>query len=149
MPAILKTNSDHAEFRKLIRELDLELRRNYEFAQDTYDQYNQVDTISHVMLAYVDGQAVGCGCFRVLNPETVEMKRMFVLREYRGLGISKQILAALESWAAELNFKTAVLETGDLQIEAIQLYRKYGYQSIPNYGPYADLPHSYCFEKSL
>lgn len=149
MPAIIRTNSEHADFRNLIRELDRELRGNYEFDQDVYDQYNQLESIQHVMLVYVDGQAVGCGCFRILNPETIEMKRMFVRREFRGLGISTQILAALESWAIELNYKTAVLETGDLQTEAIQLYQKYGYHSIPNYGPYADLPHSYCFEKSL
>ncbi|MFV0378049.1 MAG: GNAT family N-acetyltransferase [Mangrovibacterium sp.] len=149
MPKIIQTTSENADFRELIRKLDHELRSNYEFDQSVCEQYSQVDAIAHAMVAYVDGQAVGCGCFRVLNPETVEVKRMFVLREFRGLGISKQVLAALESWAAGLNFKTAVLETGALQTEAIRLYKTYGYQSIPNYGPYVDLPHSSCFEKSL
>lgn len=149
MAEIIRTDSSHDGFRELIRELDRELRGNYDVDQDIYNQYNQVDTIANVLVALVEGVPVGCGCFRVLSPERVEIKRMFVLKEFRGQGISKQVLAGLENWAVELDFNEAVLETGDLQTEAIQLYQRSGYRSIPNYGPYVDLPHSHCFRKDL
>lgn len=55
----------------------------------------------------------------------------------------------LENWAQQENFTTCVLETGDRQQEAIQLYKKAGYQKIPNYGQYAQMENSNCFEKHL
>jgi len=55
----------------------------------------------------------------------------------------------LESWASELNFKYCVLETGKRQPEAIALYKKNGYQIIPNYGQYHGIENSICFQKTV
>ena len=59
------------------------------------------------------------------------------------------VLAELESWAKELAYTKCVLETGIKMPEAIGLYRKMGYQSSPNYGPYAGKELSRCFEKTI
>ena len=72
---------------------------------------------------------------------------MFVPTEHRGRGIAKDILKELESWAVELSFKRCILETGLKQPEAIALYTKSGYTSIPNYGQYQGMYNSVCFEK--
>ncbi len=74
---------------------------------------------------------------------------MFVQADYRGKGISKVILGKLEDWAIELGYTKSVLETGKGQPEAIGLYTKHGYSLIENFGQYADMPNSVCFEKRL
>ena len=74
---------------------------------------------------------------------------MFVLPEQRGKGIAGEILAELEKWAGELNFKKCILETGKRQPEAIRLYSKSGYNVIPNYGQYENVSNSVCFEKEI
>jgi hypothetical protein len=40
-------------------------------------------------------------------------------------------------------------KTGIQQTAAIRLCTQYGYQRIPNYGPYQGMPNSACFRKAL
>jgi len=79
----------------------------------------------------------------------MEVKRMYTLPESRGKGISSKVLGELEKWATELSCKKCILETGKKQPEAIGLYKKNGYEVIPNYGQYAGIENSVCFEKDL
>jgi putative acetyltransferase len=79
----------------------------------------------------------------------MEVKRMYTSPESRGKGTAAQVLNELEKWAAELYCKKCVLETGKRQPEAIGLYQKGGYKIIPNYGQYAGIENSVCFEKEL
>ena len=74
---------------------------------------------------------------------------MFVRKNHRGRGLSKKILAELEQWAREQNYKYAVLETSMHFEAACNLYSSSGYEIISNYGPYADLPESVCMKKQL
>jgi len=74
---------------------------------------------------------------------------MYTLPDSRGKGVASLILAELERWAAELSYGKCVLETGKRQPEAIGLYKKRGYQLIPNYGQYTGVENSVCFEKVL
>ena len=55
----------------------------------------------------------------------------------------------LKHWAVELRCKKLILETGKKQPEAIQLYKKNHYQLMPNFGQYAGVESSLCFEKLL
>jgi hypothetical protein len=59
------------------------------------------------------------------------------------------VLRELETWAGELHYTSCLLETGLKQPEAIRLYEKNGYALIPNYGQYAGVDNSVCFEKVL
>jgi GNAT superfamily N-acetyltransferase len=83
------------------------------------------------------------------SPNIMEVKRMYTLPECRGKGIAAKILNELEKWATELSCKKCVLETGKKQPEAVALYKKNGYKLIPNYGQYAGIENSLCFEKEL
>jgi len=67
--------------------------------------------------------------------------------ESRGKGAASRVLTELERWANELLYKKCILETGKKQPEAIALYKKNGYKLIPNYGQYAEIENSVCFEK--
>jgi GNAT superfamily N-acetyltransferase len=79
----------------------------------------------------------------------MEVKRMYTAEEARSKGIASMILAELEKWAAELNYAKCILETGLRQPEAIALYIKNGYKTIPNYGQYAGIENSVCFMKTI
>ena len=74
---------------------------------------------------------------------------MYVPLNKRGQGIASTVLKELEKWAIDLNFKKCLLETGKKQPEAIELYKKSGYRIIPNFGQYANIENSVCFEKVL
>jgi len=74
---------------------------------------------------------------------------MYTLPENRGKGIATKVLSELELWATELSSEKCILETGKKQPEAIELYKKNGYKQIPNYGQYAEIENSICFEKNL
>lgn len=144
-----RTDSENEDFVKLVRELDRDLAERDGDEHDFYAQFNKIAHLRNVVLAYDGTVPVGCGAFKEIAPGTVEVKRMYVPPEYRSQGIASQVLQELETWAAELSFKTCVLETGKRQPEAIRLYEKNGYALIPNYGQYAGVENSVCFEKSL
>lgn len=114
-----------------------------------YAQFNKTDTLRFVILVYDDTKAIACGAIREYNTDSIEIKRMYVRPENRGKGIATQVLNALENWAVELSFAKCILETSIRQPEAIALYEKMGYHRIPNYGQYASMESSVCFEKKL
>ena len=144
---IVRTTSENEDFRSLVNRLDRELAIRDGDDHAFYSQFNKLDTIKHAVVAYIDKEAVGCGAIRPFDDASVEVKRMFVPTEHRGRGIAKDILKELESWAVELSFKRCILETGLKQPEAIALYTKSGYTSVPNYGQYQGMYNSVCFEK--
>ncbi|MFD1141052.1 GNAT family N-acetyltransferase [Larkinella insperata] len=147
---LIRTTAFDPVFQKLIAELDQDLWIRYQPYQAMYDGFNQVDESARVVVAYLDGEPVGCGCFRPMtDPGYAEIKRMFVHPACRGRGYATQVLRELERWAAEEDFHIARLETGDQQPEAIALYEKVGYGRIENYGPYVGLAASVCLEKRL
>ena len=146
---ILRTDSSHPDFRTLVAALDKDLAIRDGEDHGFYAQYNGIDMIHHAVVAYIDDVAVSCGAFKPFEAGSVEIKRMYTLPEYRGQGIAAQVLAELERWAAEEGYRACVLETGRKQPEAIRLYEKCGYTLIPNYGQYAGVDNSVCFEKKL
>lgn len=146
---IVKTTSDNSDFQDLVNQLDAYLRivdgEDHEF----YAQFNKTDALQYVIVCYDQDVAIGCGAFKTYNTQTAEIKRMFTLPEYRGKGVAKSIMKALENWAKEENYTNTILETGYLQKDAIGLYTKLGYQIIDNFGQYAGIKTSICMKKNL
>jgi GNAT superfamily N-acetyltransferase len=106
--------------------------------------------IAVFFLAYEDGgTAVGCGGLRDLRDGTGEVKRMYVTPPWRGSSVAPRILRALEDWACEQGWTALRLETGDRQPDAVRFYTRSGYEPIPNFGAYAGVVSSRCFEKPL
>lgn len=145
----IRTTNENADFRKLINALDEDLYQRNGEAQLQYRQYNQVDTINHVIVIYDDDKPVGCGCYKRFDDQTVEMKRMFVLPEMRGKQLAARMLQELEAWAVEEANTAAVLETGHRQVEAVRLYTIAGYSLTENYGQYIGMEESICYWKEL
>ena len=150
MTTIKRTNSNNTDFHLLIKELDKDLLDRYGQLQQFYNQFNKIENNPNVVVAYINDEAAGCGCFKPFDKNSVEIKRMYVKQEYRGKGIGALIIAILERWAEESGFQYTVLETGYEQPEAISLYKKQGYVTIPNYEPYiGNEKYSICMKKKL
>lgn len=144
-----KTNSADADFQLLVNELDADLQNRYGEQQVFFSQFNKLNHIHHVIVAYENGLPVGCGAFKLFEEAVVEIKRMYVQPQHRGKGIAAQILQELEQWAKQESFTACVLETGLNQPEAIRLYEKTGYIRTPNYGQYVGVNISICMRKEL
>lgn len=108
-------------------------------------------------VGYLDDEAVATGAWR-MRPDVgaefgharpAEIKRMYVVTDAQGRGLGRQMLAHLESTAAEAGAATMVLETGVPQVAAIGLYRAQGYEPIESFGHYRWAPESRCFAKAL
>ncbi len=146
---LTRTTSSHPDFIALVRELDADLAIRDGDDHPFYAQYNKIDAIKYVIVAHENEEAVGCGAIKEFEAGIVEVKRMFTAVTARKKGIASMILSELEKWASELGYHKCILETGINQNEAIGLYPRNGYQLTENYGQYAGVEKSLCFEKLL
>ena len=146
---LVQTNQASKDFQQLVEQLDAELAIRDGDDHAFYHQFNGIDALDHVVVAYENNRPVGCGAFKARNREQIEIKRMYVLPAARKKGYAATILKALEEWSAEIGFGEAILETGKAQIEALSFYPKQGYLVVPNFPPYKGIENSVCFKKTL
>jgi len=146
---ITRTNSENQVFIELVKLLDADLAKRDGDDHFFYNQFNKIEHIKYAIVACIDDEPVGCGALKEFEPHIMEIKRMYVSFENRGKGIATKIVSELENWATELSYEKCILETGKRQPEAIALYKKNGYQLIPNYGQYVTIENSVCYEKRL
>ena len=146
---IVRVPEENEDFLGLVRLLDAELAIRDGAEHGFYAQFNKPVDLGGVVVAYLGPEAVGCGAFKRYTDSTAEIKRMFVRPEARGKRMAAAVLLELEKWAAESGFRECFLETGFKQPEAIALYKREGYEVIPNYGQYAGVENSVCMRKLL
>ncbi|CDF77998.1 acetyltransferase (GNAT) family [Formosa agariphila KMM 3901] len=149
MLSLVRTDANNKDFEALVKHLDSELAERDGEEHAFYNQFNKVTEIKYVVVAYQGDLAISCGAIKAYDDTTMEIKRMYTSEAFRGKGIASKVLAELEQWTSELSFKKCMLETGLKQPEAIKLYKKNGYNVIPNYGQYAEVENSVCFQKIL
>ncbi len=99
------------------------------------------------LVMHLHGEPVGCGGFKHEPPDAAYLKRMWIAREARGLGLGRRLLMTLEERARGLGYRRMLLETEKNLSEAHQLYRSSGYVEVPRFNdePYAH----HWFEKRL
>ncbi len=149
MIKIVRTNSENKDFIELVKHLDIDLAIRDGEEHSFYAQFNKIDLIKYVVVAYSNDEAVACGAIKKYSEIAMEVKRMYTVPTMRGKGVASKILLELENWAAELSYQKCLLETGNKQPEAIYLYKKNGYKIVANYGQYAGVENSVCFEKKI
>ena len=149
MIRLARTNSQNQDFISLVKYLDADLAKKDGEEHSFYSQFNKIDLIKYVVMAYDDKTPLGCGAIKESALNTMEVKRMYVSPKSRGNGIATIILTELEIWAVELGYTKCILETGKRQPDAIALYKKNGYKLVANYGQYIGMENSVCFEKLL
>jgi phosphinothricin acetyltransferase len=148
--SIEATSAGSADARTLIAELDAEIARIYPGAPiHGLTPAALDDPRVAFLVARVAGQPVACGAMRELGGSAGEIKRMYVRPAFRGRGIARALLDALERDAGRRGIALLRIETGERQPEAIALYRSSGYVPIAPFGEYVGNPVSRCFEKHL
>jgi len=100
------------------------------------------------LVAVVGGRAVGCAAWHPVGVRIAEIKRMYVRPAFRGRGIARQLIVAIEEEALAAGRPVIRLETGTHLPAAIALYQSSGYHQIPAYGEDTD-PAGICFAKRL
>ncbi|GLW35456.1 GNAT family N-acetyltransferase [Actinoplanes regularis] len=101
------------------------------------------------LIGVVDGRAVACAAWQALEAGVAEMLRMYVRPAYRGRGLARQMIVAVEEEALAVGRPVIQLAT-DLHLPAaIALYQSSGYRQIPAFGDHAGDPGSVCFAKRL
>lgn len=146
----------------LIAELNKDLKADYPEPGTTHFRLDADEVAPGngiFVVARWEGRPVGCGALRrvvdpeltrELGPQVGELKRMYVAKDLRGKGIGRAVLARLEAEARILGLDRLVLETGNRSPQALALYRRAGFTSIPAYGEYIASPTtSVCLSKSL
>lgn len=149
MITVKRTDASDEDFQFLVNRLDQELAVIDGEDHDFYHQYNGITLIKHAVVIYHKEEPIGCGAIKAYDPKSMEVKRMYVSPEGRSKGTGTAILKELEKWTQELGYLKCILETGKRQKDAVALYTKNGYALIPNYGQYANVENSVCFEKYL
>ena len=138
---------------QLFHALDEEIRSRYDQPVEDFVLKLNPDEVASghgaIVVAWEDEKAVGCGAVRLLDSQTAELKRMYIVPEYRRQGIAGAMLRFLENHAHALGAARIVLETVIDPPAAVALYRAAGYREIPKFGPYVESEISFCLGKVL
>ena len=141
---------DSADVVALITELEAHLDPLYPPA--SRHGYSVEKLLAQAVAFFVlrdDGTPAGCGGIQLFDTDYGELKRMYVRPQFRGLGFGKLLLNRLADYARAHGVGLLRLETGIHQAEAINLYKRMGFQRIPPFGLYVDDPLSLFFEKRI
>jgi GNAT superfamily N-acetyltransferase len=123
------------------RALILEYARSLPFGLEFQDFDQEVATLPGeyapprgcLLLAFVDGAAVGCVALRPWGGDCCEMKRMYVRPEGRGQGVGHALGVAVVREARAAGYLRMRLDTVPGMDAALAIYAKLGFQPIPPY----------------
>lgn len=148
---LIYTDGGNADFILLCSMLDayLNILAGGEENRAEYVPLNKLDHIHDAFVLYDGALPVGCASFKEYEVGVAEIKRVFMRGEYRGRGLSRFLMQAVEEKAKEKGYRSLILETGKPLVSAVKLYTNMGYQVIPNYGPYECMSDSVCMRKEL
>jgi GNAT superfamily N-acetyltransferase len=87
-----------------------------------------------LFIAYYNAIPVGCIALQPLQePQTCEMKRLYVAPDYRKLGVGDALVQSLLQEAQTLGYTTMKLDTLERLQAAIKLYLKFGFETVTAY----------------
>ena len=130
------------------RELAQRFEGSYDAAKDrSAPEAEMAPPAGRFLVARLDGDPVGCGALKRVDGEIGEIKRVWVAKSARGLGIARRMLRKLEAAAQDMGVEVLRLDTNRALTEAHALYHKEGYREVApfNANPYAH----HWFEKGL
>jgi len=104
-----------------------------------YTRYTENENIENVWVVYEENLPAGCIAYRTKTDGVGEVKRLFIRNEYRGKGISKELLNLLEKHAREQGCTKLFLDTRITLEPAVSLYRAVGFEIIFQQGLYVQM----------
>lgn len=140
---------DSREFARLTGKLDEYYFEKVGDVHLRYAEVNRPENFACLAVVYEGEQAIACGCWKQVDETCAEIKRIYVLPEYRRKGAARLLLRELEANAAAAGKHRLVLETAPNTGESHALYLSSGYRKIDYYGSPAGADNCVCFEKIL
>jgi len=138
---------------QLLRALDEEIQDRYDDPVEDFVLKLSPEEVAPghgaIVVAWADEEAVGCGAVRLIDAETAELKRMYIVPDFRRHGLARAVLGFLEDRARALGATRVVLETAVNPPAAVALFRAAGYEEIPKFGPYVESETSFCMGKGF
>ena len=148
------TAADYQAFAALVREYVQWCRKRYQddvwFVDQAFghqslerevlglaDAYGAAN--GKAFLAHVDGQMAGIIAHHRLADGSCEMKRMFVSERFQGHGVGRKLCEAVIASARADGFTLMRLDTTKLFVEAIGLYKSFGFRECP---PHLEYPEN-------
>jgi DNA-binding MarR family transcriptional regulator/N-acetylglutamate synthase-like GNAT family acetyltransferase len=133
---IREVDAAGADARQCLRAYVEELNQRWEAGFDpsagvTAEPHELTPPAGCFLIAYLDGEPVGCGGVKHLPGGPSDIKRMWVSPSARGLGLGRRLLEELEQRVRDSGATVARLETNRVLVEAIALYRSAGYREVP------------------
>ena len=104
--------------------------------------YNDIDNEFEVFFCLVDQEMViGTVALKKVDDYTVELKAMYLDRNYRGKGLGRKLMDKAVDEAKRLGFKSIVLDSMSSYKDALRLYEKTGFKMTERYNDnvYADV----------
>jgi DNA-binding MarR family transcriptional regulator len=136
---------EHPDAKRCLRAYVAELNRRSDTPFDprngsTAEPHEVRPPAGAFVVAYLSGEAIGCGAVKHRPGGPSDIKRMWVAESARGLGIGRRLLRELEQLVRESGAPAAQLETNATLVEAITMYRSAGYTEVPAFNdePFAD-----------
>lgn len=86
-----------------------------------------------IIVAPTSSELAGCIALKPIAEGVCEMKRMYVRPAYRGLGIARQLVTELLTFAQKAGYQSMKLDTLSTMTDAIGLYRSFGFVECAPY----------------
>jgi GNAT superfamily N-acetyltransferase len=137
------------DFRDLAAKLDAYYFTLVGEIQNRYAEPNRPENMTALAVAYDADTPIACGAWKRLDEETAELKRLYVLPEYRRKGVASGLIEVLEAHAAAAGISCMILETAVDTTDSHKLYLSAGYQLTDYYGSPAGEANCMCFRKNL
>ena len=137
------------DFKMLAAKLDAYYFELVGDIQNRYAEVNRPENMAALAVAYENDTPVACGAWKRIDGTTAELKRLYVLPEYRRKGVASGLIAALEADAAAAGICRMILETAVDTTDSHRLYLSAGYQIVDYYGSPAGAENCLCFHKEL
>ena len=142
------SNAGDPAFLTLTNALDAYMQGMLGAKQAAFAPYNLLDKTQEALLVYDGDQAVACAALKRHVDGSAELKRVFVLPEYRNRGLARLLLAAMEARAREYGCPMLRLETNPAFTAAVRLYESDGFTRTEPFGPYCGMC-TLCMGKAL
>lgn len=145
-------DAENSEVKALIAQSDAFYEKLYPPESNHLDSAETLSESNVLFLGCrVDGELVGCGAVKRLKDDGdyAEIKRLFVKPDFRGRGLSRLLMNALETNVKQWGIAILRLETGTRQPESLGLYKSMGYRTRDPFGSYQPDPLSVFMEKLL
>ncbi|MEG0276645.1 MAG: GNAT family N-acetyltransferase [Coprobacillus sp.] len=146
---IKEVNNSNQDLIILVHELDEFFNDLWGLSANNYQNFHKLSKMAYLVVCYEGKNPVGCGCFKVIDKQTIEIKRMYVREEYRRLGIAHMIINHLEKEALQRGYIISTLQTRKDMKDSISFYKKMGYYLVENYGVFVNDELCVCMKKEL